>query len=247
MENYLTRKLEAHTAFNESDRSLLNDVVRMARDVQPGKALLRAGDPSSLQLVLKGIACRQKHLPGGKRQIVEFLIPGDFCDVHETVLRSTDQTLSTITRCRIVEIPHSHVREMIFRPAIKFALAGVSVVNDAVSREWIVNLGCRPPDRRIVHFFCEMIVRCKIVGLSEDGIFHLPLTQSHIGSTLGISTIHVNRTIKILEKMRLFERKRDYLFVPDFQKMAAFSGFDQNYLHLGGSKLINSFHLALAS
>ena len=248
MENRLTRKLEAFALLDPYDRGLLDDVVRSSRDAQPGEALMREGDePSSLHVVLEGMACRHKHLPDGKRQIVAYLVAGDLCDVHGSILRRTDHGLSAISRCRIVDIPRGRIAELSCRPAIQRALQYATLVDVSVSREWIVNIGSRAPDQRIAHFFCEMMVRLRAVGLGETTRCQLPLTQAHLAETLGLSTVHINRTLMGLQQKGLCSKKREDLHVADFERLAAFSNFDANYLHLDGAKVADQRPLALVS
>ena len=93
MANLLTRKLEAFAPLPEADRHLLDAVIREARDVGPREDLIREGDaPSDVRLILEGFACRSKLLADGRRQIMAYLVPGDFCDLHVFILKQMDHS-----------------------------------------------------------------------------------------------------------------------------------------------------------
>ncbi|MFD0463470.1 Crp/Fnr family transcriptional regulator [Microvirga aerilata] len=106
MANLLTRKLEAFGPLPDADRLLLDDVIRSARAVGPRTDLIREGDtPSDVNLILEGFACRYKVLPTGRRQIMAYLVPGDFCDLHVFILKTMDHTIATLSACTVVKIP----------------------------------------------------------------------------------------------------------------------------------------------
>jgi len=93
MANLLTRKLEAFAPLSEADRHLLDAVIREARDVGSREDLIREGDaPGDVRLILAGFACRYKRLAGGRRQIMAYLVPGDFCDLHVFILKQMDHS-----------------------------------------------------------------------------------------------------------------------------------------------------------
>src|SRR5215217_5156438 len=117
--NLLTRKLEAFAPLPEADRHLLDEVIDKARDVGPREDLIREGDaPDDVHLILAGFACRSKRLADGRRQIMAYLVPGDFCDLHVFILKAMDHTIATLSPCRVVDIPRARVLELTERPAL---------------------------------------------------------------------------------------------------------------------------------
>lgn len=234
MENLLIRKLEAFGPLPTDDRRLLNDVIREPRSVGPRVDLIAEGDaPADVHLILEGFACRYKMLRNGTRQIMAYLVPGDFCDLHIFILKTMDHGISTLSRCNVVGIPRSRVLELTERPAIARALWWAALVDEATLREWLVNIGSRPSEERIAHLLCELLLRLRAVGLADGGKFELPITQAEIGETMGLSTVHVNRVLQRLRRDGMITLKGKNLVILDEEKLKAFSGFNQNYLHLG--------------
>ena len=234
MANLLTRKLEAFAALPEADRRLLDEVVRRPWLMGARADLIREGDdPSDVHLILEGFACRYKILADGRRQIVAYLLPGDFCDLHIFILNVMDHAIATLSPCRVVDIPRARVLEMAERPALARALWWCSLVDEATLREWLVNIGARSAEERVAHLLCELLLRLETVGLTRDGSFELPLTQAEIADTMGLSHIHVNRVLQSLRAEGLITLKNKALVILDIPRLKAFSGFNPNYLHLG--------------
>ena len=237
MTNPLTRKLELFGVLSDDDRQLLDDVTRRHRKVGSREDLIREGDaPSDLHLVVEGLACRYKGLVDGSRQIFAYMVPGDFCDLHVFILKAMDHSIGTLSPCRIVDIPRDRVLEMGQRPDLARALWWATLVDEAILREWLVNLGQRNAEHRIAHLFCEIHLRLKCIGLADGGRFELPITQTELGETLGLSTVHVNRSLQSLRAQDLVLSRGRSVTIPDIDRLRQMSGFNANYLHLEGGK-----------
>ena len=144
VENLLTRKLEKFATLSSDDRRLLDDIVKSSRLVAARTDIIREGHASKdVRLVLEGFACRYKLLKNGKRQIVAYLIPGDFCDLNVFILKAMDHSIGTLSPCRVVDIPRHHVLGLMDRPGIARALWYATLVDEATLREWLLNVGQR--------------------------------------------------------------------------------------------------------
>jgi CRP-like cAMP-binding protein len=233
MPNLFTRKLEAFGQLPEADRRLLDDVLENVRTVRAHEDLIREGERSgNVHLILEGFACRYKILNGGQRHIVAYLVPGDFCDLHSFILNAMDHTIGTLSPCKVVGIPRHRVLKMTERPALARALWWAALVDEAILREWLVNIGSRPAEQRVAHLLCEMLLRLRVVGLANGDAYELPITQNELADTLGMSGVHMNRVLMNLRSEKLIQLKSKKLTITDVEKLKAFSGFNPNYLHL---------------
>lgn len=125
VENPLVRKLRAFARLSDDDLRVLDELSHNGREVGPRTDLIQEGDkPSDVHLVMEGFACRYKVQPGGKRNIMAYLIPGDFCDLHVFVLNEMDHSIATLSPCRIVDIPRKRILELTDMPAIARAFWG---------------------------------------------------------------------------------------------------------------------------
>ena len=237
MTNLLLRKLEAFGPLPAEDKLLLDAAIGQPRSIPADRDLIHEGDtPRDVRLIVEGFACRYKLLKDGSRQIVAFLVPGDFCDLHVFILKAMDHSISTLSPAQVVDIPRGRVLELTERPAIGRALWWVTLVDEAVLREWLLNNGQREAEERIAHLLCELHSRLKIVGLADGGKFSLPITQAEIGDSLGLSAIHVNRSLQVLRAQDLISLRYRELVIHDPDRLRAFAGFTPNYLHLSGGK-----------
>ena len=231
--NLLTRKLEVFAPLPEADRHLLDEVVRASRQVEARTDLVSEGEASDdVHLILEGFACRNKVLADGTRQIVAYLVPGDFCDLHIFILNAMDHSITTLSPCRVVDIPRRRVLEFAERPALARAMWWATLVDEAILREWLVNIGARPAEQRVAHLLCELHLRLKTVGLADGGAYELPLTQADLAETMGLSNVHVNRVLQRLRADGLITLKGRNLVILDIARLRQFSGFTANYLHL---------------
>ena len=230
--NPLVTKLQNVTALSEEDQQALDDLCREVREVSARKDIMQDGaKPSHVHLMLEGWAARYKILPDGGRQITAFLIPGDFCDVHVTILSEMDHGIVALTPARIAYIPHSAIKTLTERPQLARALWWATLVDEAVLRAWIVNLGRRDAFQHLAHLLCELHERMRNIGLVAEDSFDLPLTQEEIADALGLTPVHTNRVIQRLRSEGLITLKGHNLVILDAPGLQKASGFNPAYLH----------------
>ena len=233
VENLLTRKLEKFAPLSADERRLLDDIVKKSRSVTARTDMVHEGQVSKdVRLILEGFACRYKLLKNGKRQIVAYLVPGDFCDLNVFILKAMDHSIGTLSPCRVVDIPRHRILELMERTGIARAIWYATLVDEATLREWLLNVGQREALRRIGHLFCELLARLRVVGLVTNNSYELPLTQTEIGDTTGLTNVHVNRCLQQLRDKGLIEYKSQHITIKDLAGLTEFTGFNPNYLHL---------------
>ena len=234
MDDVLIRKFERLAPLDPDDRELLSRAAENTYVVGPHQDIITEGQaPDDVHLIVSGMAYRQKITESGSRQIVGYLLPGDFCDLHIFILDHMDHTISTLTECLVVDIPRGTILQLTERPAIARALWWATLVDEGTLREALVNIGQRRAEERIAHFLCEMLTRLDAVGLVTGNAFDLPVTQLELGETLGLSTVHVNRTLQKLRSRNLITVQRSRVVILDTAALKALCGFNPNYLHLG--------------
>lgn len=238
MQQALMRKLESFEPLSDPARWALNRLALKARQVGARQDLIREGDkPENVLLILDGFACRYKVLPHGQRQIMALLVPGDFCDLNVFILDEMDHAIGTISACQVVDIPRQAIDEITSDHAdIARAFWWCSLVDGAVLREWLVNIGGRLPPQRIAHLLCELLMRLEAVGRVTDNAYAFPLTQTQIAESMGLSDVHVNRTLRDLRAQSLIHLKRRVLTILDVDRLKAFCDFTPNYLHLRNTR-----------
>jgi CRP-like cAMP-binding protein len=232
-ESPLVAKLETRARLADEDRDALNALYRDAREIGARRNIIREGDrPDHVHLMVEGWAARYKLLPDGARQITAFLIPGDFCDLHVTILGEMDHGIATLTRSRVAFIPRATMDSLTDRASLAKAFWWATLVDEAVLRSWIVNIGRRDAFEAISHLICELYVRMKNIGLVDGHRFEVPLTQEEIGDALGLTSVHVNRVLQRLRSEDLISFSHGMLTIHDYRRLEKASGFNPNYLHI---------------
>ncbi|MFL6845020.1 MAG: Crp/Fnr family transcriptional regulator [Allosphingosinicella sp.] len=232
-ESPLFAKLETVVDLPREDREALASLLGDARPMGARRNVIREGDkPNHVHLVVEGWAARYKLLPDGGRQITAFLIPGDFCDLHVTILSEMDHSITTLTPARVAFIPRAAMDALTDRPHIARAFWWATLVDEAVLRAWLVNVGRRDAQQAIGHLICELYVRLRNVGLVTDHSFELPLTQEEIGDALGLTPVHVNRVLQRMRSDGLISFKRGSVTIHEYARLEKASGFNPNYLHI---------------
>lgn len=231
----LALRLEAYVRLSQDDRAALDALSRRSIvDVAPRRDIIREGDnPHSVKLVLEGWACRYKSTADGRRQIVGFFIPGDFCDLNVFVLRRMDHSIGAITRVRVAEISREQMDAVTAeRPRVTQAFWWHELVNASIQREWLLNVGQRSAHERIAHLLVELFFRSRAVGLADGDACPLPITQNDIADATGLTSVHVNRTLQELRRLGLIEVEHRRLRLPDIERLMDEAGFNPDYLHL---------------
>ena len=233
-DNPLIRKIESVFTLSDDERQALENLPMQVVVIKDNQDIVREGDsPSRSCLILSGFACTYKVTKDGKRQIMAFNIAGDVPDLQSLHLRVLDNSISTLSTCRVGFITHDDLRNICDRyPRITAALWRENLIDAAIFREWMLNIGRREAYNRIAHLFCEMLVRLRAVGLAEDHTCDFPITQSEFADAFGITPVHVNRVLKQMRADGLIELKGTQLRIPDWDRLKEVGEFNPRYLHL---------------
>ena len=233
MPNAFVEKLRGYGPLDELDEHLLEAACQGSHRYMPAHDLIREGDdPSMVIVMLEGWACNYKLLPDGSRQIIAFLMPGDFCEMHVAVLAEMDHSIATLTTARIARIPRRQMEALIgSRPGITEAFWWTQLVDQAVLRTTIVSMGRRTTTERIAHLLCELNFRMSNVGLAGDYPCAMPFTQIVLADAVGLTPVHTNRVIKKLRLAGALEMSPGSIVISDIGRLARIAGFNDNYLH----------------
>jgi CRP-like cAMP-binding protein len=195
---------------------------------------VREGDrPSRSCLLIEGFACRYSMTGDGKRQIMSFHIPGEMADLQSLHLTTMDHSLQTLGRCKVGFITHETLQDLCNRyPRIGSALWRDTLIDGAIFREWMINIGRREAYPRACHLLCELITRLRAVGLVQDHTCQFPITQGELGDAMGISHVHANRVLQEIRKDKLILLTKGTLTVLDWDGLKRAGEFDLTYLHL---------------
>jgi CRP-like cAMP-binding protein len=239
MSNPLTMKLEQFTSFEPSERMRLDELLNYPRKTfARGKDIIREGDKvDDIHLVLTGLATRSKTLLDGSRQLMAFLVPGDLCDLEVFVLEAMDHSIVALSETVCVLIPAKEIERLLTEGSnLTRALWWSTMTDSAVLREWIVNHGKRDARQRLAHIFCELVIRYRVIGGTQDDSVPFPLTQEQLSDATGMTPVYVNRMLGQLKEEGLIDLNSSTLTVLDFDRLKDVAQYDVNYLHLVRTK-----------
>ena len=229
----LVRRLRTSTAISDEDIETIRALPITVRDYPAAREVVCDGQRATdCCLIVDGFCFRSKTIADGKRQILSIHIPGEIPDLMSLFLHVMDHDLSTLTACRLGFIRHEVLRQLHRRrPAVAEMFWRDTLIDSAMFREWIVNVGQRPAPARLAHVMMELRERLRVIGRVEGNNFEMPLTQEEIGEALGITGVHVNRVIRQLREDGIVELQRGRVNVLDEHKFQELADFDHRYLH----------------
>lgn len=233
--NPLIERLDKFVTLGAEECEALESLCATRRMYRANETLIHEGGrPDRVCLILSGVAFRYRYLANGRRQIFGYLLPGDLCDTQFVILNESDHNVGVLCSTEVATIPLSALMgTMVKYPRIERALLMMSLVDAAMLREWLLNLGQRDACQKLAHFFCELNARYHPFKLQQDVRgFSIPLTQIELADTMGLTVVHVNRILQRFRRDGLLNWSRHHVDIIDYAQLEHLAGFDAAYLRL---------------
>jgi CRP-like cAMP-binding protein len=224
--------LRSGVQLSQAEASALESLERGARTLPRDTCLETEGQPLEQAYVIKeGWAIRHKDLRDGRRQVLDFVLPGDIVGPEGCVQPVADHSVTALTDLTATAFG-LHRLEQLTReqPRVVTALVWVGARQRAVFAEHLLSLGRRTATERVAHVLLEIWRRLAVRGLCEDYRFRLPVTQAVLADTLGLSHVHVNRCLRDLGRGQLIGRQREMVSILDVEGLVSAAQFDASYL-----------------
>ena len=231
----MLNKLAYWWPLDDADREALLSLPHVVKRMEKHHYVVRERDEATHSCVmLSGYSIRHKIVVGGRRQIVAIHMKGDMVDLQNSILGIADHSVQMLTVGEVAMIPREAVKELALRrPQVGMAMWYDTLVDGSIFREWIANVGRRDAYTRLAHVLCEFALRLKLAGLGDQTGYELPMTQEELADVVGLTAVHVNRTIKTLERDGLISRHSNRaVMIGDWKRLAEAGDFDSTYLHL---------------
>jgi CRP-like cAMP-binding protein len=192
-------RLDALAPLTANDQKRINEALARCTVVQPRRDLVRQGERiAGARLLVTGWAFRTNLVQDGYRQIIGFVLPGELigmCARSNAVGVATTTTLTEVATCP-VPIPDPNDP----RSGLSQAYAVSAALEEAYLCRQITRLGRMSASERLADWLLELHDRLRLAGIAVHDQFELPLTQELIADVLGLTSVHVNRTIKFLRE-----------------------------------------------
>ena len=233
--NPLIDRLNLFVTLNAEEREAVAGITKSRRVARANETLVREGSrPDRIYLILGGVAFRYRYLANGRRQIFGYLLPGDLCDTQFVILNECDHNVGLLCDTEVAVISLSALMTVMVKYAkIERALLMMSLVDTAMLREWLLNVGQRDASQKLAHFFCELSARVRGLGVHDvDHGYTIPLTQIELADTMGLTVVHVNRILQRFRREGLLRWSRRHFDILDHPQLEHLAGFNANYLRL---------------
>ena len=230
-----TRCKNCPLAALDSLRPMTADQIQFMQDFKQGEmsvakttqVLVEASISPHIYTVLEGILMRFKTMEDGRRQIVNYVFPGDLLGVQGAMLEPlshgvealTEATLCVFSRERIIEL----FRE---QPQLGFDMTWLSAKEESALDEHLLAIGQRTARERITYLALFPFLRGRETGLVRGHALRLSVTQALIADTIGLSVVHTNRTLQSLRKSGLLDWTIDQIIIPNVESAIAFAQYE---------------------
>jgi CRP-like cAMP-binding protein len=200
----IVRRLKSFALLAESELELIRRVGERRVRHAPGEQLLVEGlGGQHPHLVVSGWASRQRLLPDGRRQIFSLALPGDGVGFGDRPALASVVALTALETIDGAPLQDAIRRGM--APGLAAALKAADLFEDSLLLDHAMRLGRLTAFERTAHFLLELQHRLETAGLGDHQRFPLPLTQEILADALGLSVVHVNRTLQQLRRAGYIE------------------------------------------
>lgn len=233
LQDRLVNGLNSITRLTRSEAQALRQLPLSVVSLEAYEDVVREGESLTKScLLVEGLLCRYKII-AGKRQILSVHLPGDVPDLQSLHLDEMDYSLGALTASTVAFIRHQHIRATIAsEPGLGAAFWRHTLVDAAIERAWLASLGRRSSRERVAHLYCEVFARLLARNLTDRESFALPMTQIDMADAVGLSQVHLNRTIQELRRSGVLVQRGRYYGFEDWTLLQETADFDPAYLNL---------------
>jgi len=186
------------------------------------REILGEGEPiRERRAIISGWACRQRILADGQRQIISFLLPGDLigmCRHRNPVASTSILAVSEVVTCIVPEEPTEDGPL-----AQAYALSGALDQHYLLAQ--ITRLGRLSALERLADWILEIQERLAFADLSDGDHLAVPLTQEFLADTLGLTSVHVNRTLNAMRRDGLLTSRGGTIVLADRERLKKMVGY----------------------
>ena len=226
------RAMPGFRAFSQKELEFVSSFKTGELVAETGATLLSEGSHNShLYTLLSGWAFRYKLLPDGRRQILNYMIPGDLVGLQGSIMGEMEhsiEALSTLVLCvfqrnRLDEVFRNH-------PGLGFDITWMAAREERMLDDHLLSLGRRTALERAAYLLAFLHQRAVSVGMDAERELIIPLSQQHVADTLGLSIVHTNKTLRKLADrglIRWLDRSCEVIDVDGLMEMAEWEGLPE--------------------
>lgn len=202
-----------------------------ARFVRGEQVFAQGSRPRHLYTVLSGVLMRTRLLEDGRRQVINFMFPGDFIGLQAALDGEMSHAVEAVTSVTLCMFARERFFEMATsQPRLSFDLTWLAAHEEAALEEHVVSLGQRNARERMTALAVFLVQRGMDTGMAPNGVLAMTVTQGQIADMLGLSLVHTNRTLQALRRLELVDWTINSIRIPDMVAARDFAGIDDSAL-----------------
>lgn len=201
------RTLDVFRSFEKEELSFISGFKRGELSVDKGATVLVEGAHSAhLYTVLSGWGFRYKLLPDGRRQILNYLMPGDLLGLQGSLMGEMQHSVEALSPMLLCMFERDKLEELYRNhPGLAYDITWIASREEQMLDENLLSVGRRTAIERAAYLIAFICTRAASVGLGERSAVEIPITQQHVADTLGLSLVHTNKTIRKLADRKLLK------------------------------------------
>ena len=222
------RPLPVFREFEKQELEFISKFKRGELVVEKGSTVLVEGNHSAhLYTALSGWGFRYKLLPDGRRQILNYLMPGDLIGLQGSLMGEMQHSVEALTPMLLCVFERDNLN-VLYRnhPGLAYDITWIASREERMLDENLLSLGRRSALERAAYLIAFLASRGKTVGLSSGPSFEIPFTQQHVADTLGLSLVHTNKTIRKLVDRKLIAWRDRGCEVIDIKTLMSIAGWE---------------------
>lgn len=226
------RSLDSFRDFSDKELAFVEDFKTGELVADPGATVLVEGAHSAhLYSVLNGWAFRYKTLVDGRRQILNFVMPGDLIGLQGALMEEMQHSIEALTPVRLCVFERGKISKVYTQhPTLAFDITWMAAREERILDENLLSVGRRSAFERAAYLLVYLYQRAQLAGILNGKKAEIPVTQQHVADTLGLSTVHTNKTLRKLADRNLIkwrERACDILDEEGLLTVSGWEGFEE--------------------
>ncbi len=224
------KNLKCFRRLEDEEVKFLNSLKSGEFVAEAGASILLEGTSSPhLYTVLSGWAFRYKMLPDGRRQILNFAMPGDLLGLQSSVFAEMQHSVEALSQMVLCVFPRERLWEFYAHyPALAFDVTWLVARSERFLDESLLSVGRRSARERIAHLLLQLFHRANALELTQGKRLVLPITQQHLADALGLSLVHTNKSLKALSQSGCIRWKDACLEMLDERALAELANYEGN-------------------
>lgn len=201
------RSIDAFREFEPKELGFIQSFKTGELNSDPGATIFVEGANSAhLFTVLSGWGFRYKTLEDGRRQILNYALPGDLVGLQGSLLGEMDHSFEALTPMRLCIFERARLAELYkLYPSLAYDMTWIAAREERILDEHLLSVGRRTAIERAAYLLAHLHARATVAGLNQGKKVKMPVTQQHVADTLGLSVVHTNKTLKKLSDRKLVE------------------------------------------